>query len=133
VATIEIGGAARLPAAFDEAVTARAQAVIFLTENALFDHRRTVADLALARRLPTIHTYPPEVRDGGLMSFCPDLAESYHRAAALAHRVLKGASPRDLPVEEPSRFTLSINMRTAAALGLNVPGSVLMRADEVIE
>ena len=110
-----------------------AQAVIFLTENALFDHRRTIADLALARRLPTIHTYPPEVRDGGLMSFCPDLAESYHRAAALADRVLRGATPRDLPVEEPSRFTLSINMRTAAALGLNVPGSVLMRADEVIE
>jgi putative tryptophan/tyrosine transport system substrate-binding protein len=67
------------------------------------------------------------------MSFCPDLAESYHRAAALADRVLKGVSPRDLPVEEPSRFTLSINMRTAAALGLTVPGSVLMRADEVIE
>jgi len=133
VATIEIGGAARLPAAFDEAVAARAQAAIFITDNALFNHRHTVADLALARRLPTIHTYPPEVRDGGLMSFCPDLAESYHRAAALAHRVLKGASPRDLPVEEPSRFTLSINMRTAAALGLNVPGSVLMRADEVIE
>jgi putative ABC transport system substrate-binding protein len=133
VATIEIGGAARLPAAFDEAVTARAQAVIFLTENALFDHWRTIAELALARRLPTIHTYPPEVRDGGLMSFCPDLTESYHRAAALVDRVLKGASPRDLPVEEPARFTVAINMKTAAALGLTVPGSVLLRADEVIE
>ena len=133
VATIEIGGPARLPAAFDEAVAARAQAAVFVTENALFDHRRTIADLALARRLPTIHTYPPEVHDGGFMSFCPDLGESYQRAAALVDRVLKGSSPRDLPVEEPSRFTLCINMRTAAALGLNVPGSVLARADEVIE
>jgi putative tryptophan/tyrosine transport system substrate-binding protein len=133
IAAIDIGGASRLPAAFDEAVTARAQAVIFLTENALFDHRRTIADLALARGLPMILTYPPEVHDGGLMSFCPDLSESYRRAAALTDRVLKGASPRDLPVEEPSRFTLAINMRTAAALGLNLPGSVLARADEVIE
>src|SRR5215208_2922896 len=111
VATIEIGGPARLPAAFDEAVTARAQAVIFLTENALFDHWRTIAELALARRLPTIHTYPPEVRDGGLMSFCPDLAESYQRAAALAHRVLQGAPP----------------------LGLKFPLRLLAGADEVIE
>ena len=80
-----------------------------------------------------ILTYPPEVRDGGLMSFCPDLSESYRRAAALTDRVLKGALPRDLPVEEPSRFTLAINMKTAAALGLSVPASVLARADEVIE
>jgi putative ABC transport system substrate-binding protein len=133
IATVEIGGPARLPAAFDEAVAARAQAGIFLTENALFDHRRTIADLALTRRLPTIHTYPPEVHDGGFMSFCPDLGESYQRAAALADRVLKGAAPRDLPVEEPSRFTLAVNMKTAAALGLAVPGSILARADEVIE
>ncbi|ACA17320.1 protein of unknown function DUF534 [Methylobacterium sp. 4-46] len=133
VATIEISGAAGLPAAFDGAVAARAQAVIFITENALFNHRRTIADLALARKLPTIHTFPPEVHDGGLMSFCPDLRESYHRAAALTDRVLQGALPRDLPVEEPSRFTLCVNMRTAAALGLNVPDSILALADEVID
>jgi len=133
VATVEIGDVAQLPAAFDEAVTARAQAVIFITDNALFNHRSIIADLALARRLPTMHTYPPEVRDGGFMSFAPDLGESYRRAAALVDRILKGAFPRDLPVEEPARFTLCINMKTAAALGLSVPGSILLRADEVIE
>jgi putative ABC transport system substrate-binding protein len=133
VATIEIGGPARLRAAFDEAVALGAQAAIFLTENALFNHRRAIADLALERRLPTIHTYPPEVYDGGFMSFCPELTESYKRAAALANRVLKGAAPRDLPVEEPSRFTLAINLKTAAALGLTVPDSILARADQVIE
>jgi putative ABC transport system substrate-binding protein len=73
------------------------------------------------------------LQSGRITSFCPELTESYKRAAALADRVLKGAPPSDLPGEEPSRFTLAINMKTAAELGLKVPGSILARADQVVE
>jgi putative ABC transport system substrate-binding protein len=126
-------GADDLASAFDDAKASGAQAAIFMTDNALFGRRKEVAALALARHLPSIHSFDIEVEDGGLMSFGPDLGESYRRAAALADAILKGARPADLPVEEPTRFTLAVNLKTAAALAISVPPAILTRADKVIE
>ena len=126
-------GADDLASAFDDAKASGAQAAIFMTDNVLAGRRKEVAALALARHLPSIHSFDIEVEDGGLMSFGPDLGESYRRAAALADAILKGARPPDLPVEEPTRFTLAVNLKTAAALAISVPPGILTRADKVIE
>ena len=123
-----------LTPAFDDAVRFGAAVLIFLTDNLFFGHREEVAHLALSHHLPSIHSFPLEVQDGGLMSYGADLEEGYQRAAALADRILKGgASPADLPVEEPTRFNLAINVQTAKALGLSVPPTLLALADQVIE
>jgi len=129
----EIRGSDDLEPAFEDAAHFPAHAVVFLTDNVLFGQRRRVAELAVAHRLPSIHAFPPEVRDGAFLSFGPDIRESYQRAAALADRVLRGIAPGDLPVEDPVRFTLAVNVRTAAALNLTIPPTLLARADEVIE
>jgi putative ABC transport system substrate-binding protein len=122
-----------LAPAFEAAAQAGAQAVVFLSDNLMFGHRKQVSELALAHRLPSMHAFAAEVEDGGLMFYGPSLAESYRRAAALADRILKGARPGDLPVEQPTKFELIINLKTAKALGLAIPESFLLRADEVIE
>jgi len=122
-----------LPSAFDEASAFGAAALVFLTDNLMFGHRKEVAALALSHHLPSIHAFSPEVKDGGLLSYGADLEESYQRAAALADRILRGSSPSDLPVEEPTRFDLAVNLKTAKALGLTIPPGVLAIADEVIE
>jgi putative tryptophan/tyrosine transport system substrate-binding protein len=129
----ELRGAEDLAPAFEDAARAGAQSVIFLTDNTMFGRRKEIAELALAHRLPSIHSFPAEAQDGGLMSFGPDLGENYQRAAALADRILRGAQPANLPVEEPTRFTLVLNLKTAKALGLTIPSSMRERADEVIE
>jgi putative tryptophan/tyrosine transport system substrate-binding protein len=128
-----LGGVDDLSPAFDDVLRAKAQAAVFMSDNTMFGHRKQVADLALAHKLPTIHSFPPEARDGGLMSYGPSNDENYKRAAALTDRILKGARPSDLPVEQPTRFELVINLKTAKALGLTLPPSLLARADEVIE
>ena len=109
------------------------QGVIFMGSNLLFGYRKEIAELEIANHLPSIHSFFPEVVDGSLMSYGPDMEESYRRAAALADRILKGARPADLPVEEPTKFTLAINLKTAKALGLTIPPALLDLADEVIE
>jgi putative ABC transport system substrate-binding protein len=129
----ELHGPDDLSAAFDDAKASGARAAIFMTDNVMFGRRKEVAALALAHRLPSIHSFVPEAEDGGLMSFGPSLDESYTRAAALADAILKGASPANLPVEEPTRFTLAVNLKTAAALGIMIPPTILVRADKVIE
>jgi putative tryptophan/tyrosine transport system substrate-binding protein len=129
----ELAGGDDLADAFDDAAKAGAQGVVFMTDNALFVRRKEIADLALAHHLPSIHSYPPEVQDGGLMSFGPSLEENYRRTAALADKILKGAHPSDLPVEEPTRFTLAVNTSTAKSLGVTLPPTIMIRADEVIE
>jgi ABC-type uncharacterized transport system substrate-binding protein len=129
----ELAGVDDLAPAFDDAVRAGAQCLIFMTDNALFGRRKQVAELALAHHLPSIHSFPPEVQDGGLMSFGPSLAEMYRRTAALVDQIIKGARPSDLPVEEPTRFTLIVNTRTAKALDVMLPPMIMIRADEVIE
>lgn len=128
-----LGGVDDLSPAFDDVLRAKAQAAVFMSDNTMFGHRKQVADLALAHKLPTIHSFPPEARDGGLMSYGPSNDENYKRAAALTDRILRGARPSDLPVEQPTRFELVVNLKTAKALGLAVSPTLLARADEVIE
>jgi putative ABC transport system substrate-binding protein len=129
----ELHGLEDLAPAFDDATRADAQAAVFMTDNMMFGHRKQVAELALAHHLPSMHSFPPEVRDGGLMFYGPSNGDSYSRAAAMADRILKGARPSELPVEQPTKFELVINLKTAKALGLTIPESFLLRADEVIE
>ena len=129
----ELKGADDLSPAFDDAKGSGAQAAIFMSDNVMFGRRKEVAMAALVRRLPTIHSFAPEAEDGGLLSFGPDLDESYRRAAALTDTILKGAHPADLPVEEPTRFILTLNLQTAAALAITIPPAILIRADRVIE
>jgi ABC-type uncharacterized transport system substrate-binding protein len=129
----ELEGAQDLVPAFDYVKDAGAQALIFNADNLMFGRRKEIAGLALARRLPSIHSFSPEVEDGGLMSYGPDLGEAYRRAAALTDRILKGTRPADLPVEEPTHFSLAINLKTAKELGLTIPPMFLARADQVVE
>ena len=96
-------------------------------------HRRKVSEVAQQRRIPSIGYDVPFVDDGFLMSYGPSIADAYRRAAVYVDRILKGAKPADLPVEQATKFELAINLKTARALGLTIPRSVLARADHVIE
>jgi len=99
----------------------------------LVTHRRQLAELAIRNRLPTIYGLREIVDAGGLVSYGPDFPDLYRRAATYIDKILKGAKPGDLPIEQPTKFELAINMKTAKALGLTIPPSVLTRADHVIE
>ena len=106
----------------------------FVVAEALFQvHRARLAELEARYRLPSIHGLRPNVEAGGLMSYGPSVTEVWRRAASFVDKILKGAKPADLPVEQPTKYELLINMRTAKALGLTVPTTLLARADEVIE
>ena len=94
---------------------------------------KCVAEFALKHRLPSMYHLPEFVRAGGLLSYGPDRADLFRRAAAYVDKILKGAKPADLPVEQASKYQLLVNLRTAKALGLTVPQPILARADEVIE
>ena len=97
------------------------------------EHRKRIADFALPRGIPTIGAFRELVADGILLSYGPSITDSYRRGAVYVDRILKGAKPADLPVEQPTKFELVINLQTAKALGLTIPRSVLVRADELIE
>jgi len=98
-----------------------------------FLHRRTVVDLAARYRLPAVYTFREVVEAGGLMAYGPTIPDRFRQAATFVDRILRGAKPADLPVEQPTRLVLSINAKTAKALGLRFPPSLLARADQVIE
>ena len=95
--------------------------------------RDLIVKLAAQYRLPTIYPYRFHVESGGLISYGPNLVEGYRRAASYVDRILKGEKPADLPVQAPTKYELTINLKAATALGLSVPPSLLARADEVIE
>jgi putative tryptophan/tyrosine transport system substrate-binding protein len=94
---------------------------------------RAIADLAIKSRLPSVYSTREAVEAGGLMYYGADLAESYRRVAYFIDRILKGAKPADLPVEQPKKFELVINLKTAKQIGLTIPPNVLPRADRVIK
>ena len=108
-------------------------AILMVADSLTILNRRRVFEFAAARKLPAIYEYDFLVRDGGLMSYGPDLTESFERAAALADRIFKGASPGDLPFEQPIRYPFVLNLKTAKAIGLEIPPQLLALADEVIE
>jgi putative ABC transport system substrate-binding protein len=111
----------------------RPDALLVLADRLLLHHRALIMDFATRHRLPGVHAYRELVEAGGLMSFGPSYADMHKRAAYFVDRILKGAKPGDLPVERPLTFELVINLKTAKALGLTIPPSLLQRADQVIE
>jgi ABC-type uncharacterized transport system substrate-binding protein len=122
-----------LEGAFQSAVKGRANALVTIL-NPLFNrYRKEIADLAIKNRLPSMNEASDYVEAGGLMSYSSNDAESFKRAAVYVDKILKGAKPADLPVEQPTKFEFVINLKTAKALNLNIPQSVLYRADKVIK
>jgi putative ABC transport system substrate-binding protein len=111
----------------------RVGALTVLGSAMFFNERRRLVDLAAKNRLPAVYGLREYVDAGGLLSYGPNIADLFRRAATYVDRILKGAKPGDLPVEQPTKFELVINLKTAKALGLTIPQSVLGRADEVIQ
>jgi putative ABC transport system substrate-binding protein len=108
--------------------------VLLTTQDALIaQHLARIADLALAARLPSVSSNPSWSRLGGLLTYGPDLRENVIRAAQLADQILRGAKPAEMPIEQPTRFPLVLNQRTARAIGVKFPNELLVRADDVIE
>jgi len=98
-----------------------------------FNERRRLVDLAAKNRLPVVYTQREFVDAGGLLAYGANIADMYRRAVTFVDKILKGAKPADLPFEQPVKFELVINLKTAKALGLTIPPSILLRADQVIE
>ena len=112
---------------------AAAQALIVLTDPVLFSERKPTVDLANRYRLPAVYPFQGYVEDGGLISYGPSDADLFRRAAGYVDRILKGARPAELPVEQPVKFEMYVNLNAAKALGVTVPELFLARADKVIE
>jgi putative ABC transport system substrate-binding protein len=130
---LEVRGAEDIDRAFGAAASERVDAVMPLS-SALFNaEMRRIVSLAARHRLPGLFEHRDYVEGGGLMSYGPDIRDIFRRAATYVDKIFKGARPADLPVEQPTKFELIINLKTAKALGLTLPPSVLARADEVIE
>jgi ABC-type uncharacterized transport system substrate-binding protein len=130
---VEVRGPGDFDKAFSEMKGARAGALIVLGSVMFMNERRRLVDLAAKNRLPAVYTLREFVDAGGLMAYGANQADLNRRAATYVDKILKGAKPADLPVEQPTKFELVINLKTAKALGLTIPPSVLGRADEVIE
>jgi len=118
---------------FDAVGAARAEALVMESDRALLAHRARIVDLAAQRRLPALYPYREFVEAGGLVSYAPSYADMFRRSAAYVDRIFKGARPADLPIEQPTRFELVLSLKTARALSLTIPQSVLLRADQVME
>ena len=130
---VEARGPADFERAFSEMTRSRAGALTVLTTAMFFRERRRLVDLAAKNRLPTVFSWREYVDAGGLMSYGANTADLFRRAATYVDKILKGANPGDLPVEQPTKFELVINLKTAKALGRTIPPSVLARADHVLE
>jgi putative tryptophan/tyrosine transport system substrate-binding protein len=132
VITLEIRRGEDIVPAF-EALNGRADALCVVIDPLVNTHRIRINTLALAARLPTMHTVRESVEAGGLMSYGPNIPDLYWLAAGYVDKILRGAKAADLPVEQPRKFDLIINLTTAKAIGLKIPESFLLRVDEVIE
>jgi putative ABC transport system substrate-binding protein len=130
---VEARGPADFDRAFSEMARAGAGALSVLSGLMFFNERRGLVDLAAKNRLPAVYAGCDFVDAGGLMAYGANRADLFRRAATYVDKILKGAKPADLPVEQPTKFELVINLKTAKALGLTIPPSLLQRADQVIE
>jgi putative ABC transport system substrate-binding protein len=133
LAMLAVRGANDLPGAFDAARNAHAEALAVLPSAMLPQYRTSVVELAAKHRLPAIYHHRQFTDAGGLMAYGPNYADLFRRAAYFVDKLLKGAKPGDLPIEQPTKFEFVINLKTAKALGLTIPPSLLLRADHVIE
>jgi putative ABC transport system substrate-binding protein len=130
---VEARGSNEFDGAFATMSKERAEAVLVITDSVFVLHRARLADLASKNRLPSMYGMEEYVKAGGLISYGPNLSDRFRHSATLVDKILKGAKPADLPVQQPTKFELTINLKTAKALGFTVPPSLLARADEVIE
>ena len=130
---VEVRSASDLADAFSTVAGGRPQALFVLADRFLLAHRAQIVAFAAANRLPTMYAYRAYVEAGGLMSYAPNDLDQFRRTAVYVDKILKGAKPADLPVEEPTKFELVINLKAAKALGIDLSAETLTRADEVIE
>jgi putative tryptophan/tyrosine transport system substrate-binding protein len=128
----EFRRAEEIPPAIEK-VNGRAQALYICADPLVHTNAVSINALALAARLPVMHSFCENVEAGGLVSYGPDRSDLYRRAADLVDKILRGTKPADIPVEQPTKFSLVVNLKTAKALGLTIPESFLLRADTVIE
>src|SRR5262245_19382034 len=133
IVTVEVRRATDIAAAYDRLATEGVEAVIVAQSNMLVVSRKETADAAAKNKLPTVYGYREHVQAGGLISYGINLDWCFHRAASYVDKILKGAKPAELPIEFPTKIEMSINLKTAKALGLEIPPTLLVRADEIIE
>ena len=131
--SLPVGSAEEISLAITRADAERAGALLIAPDPLIVRNRQTIIDECLLRNLPAMHSYSFEVRDGALISYGSDVGEDYERAAVYVDRILKGVKVAELPFQEPTHIGLTINLRTARSIGLTVPASLTVRADEVIE
>jgi putative ABC transport system substrate-binding protein len=131
--TLPVRAPEQLDGAFASMTTARTDALLVVADVMFFLHRGRIAELAMKARLPTIYGNREHAEDGGLMAYAASYNDLYRRGAGYVDRILKGAHPSDLPVAQPTRFELVVNLKTAQALGLTMPPSLLLRADRLVE
>ena len=130
---VEVRGSRDFDTALEAAARGRAGAVLLLSSPLVFTGRVEISALAIKRRLPAVSMFVEFAEAGGVMAYGPSLREAFWRGGAYAGRILQGAKPGELPVQRPTKFELVINLKTAKALGLTIPPSLLQRADQVIE
>jgi putative ABC transport system substrate-binding protein len=128
-----VTSAEQLEGAFRKARKAGSTALAVTLSRLIHRNRERIVKLAIKYRLPAMYSDSRPVRTGGLMSYAPDRNEQYRRAATYVDKILKGARPADLPVQRPTKFDLVVNLKTAKALGITIPASILLRATDVIE
>jgi putative ABC transport system substrate-binding protein len=130
---VDARGAEDFDAAFHKIASERVEGLIVFADGIFRSNRKRLVELASQLRLPAVYGLDGFVQAGGLMEYVPDSVEAFRRAASFVDRIFKGASPATLPVEQPTKFALVINLKIAKALGLTIPPSLLLRADQVIE
>jgi putative tryptophan/tyrosine transport system substrate-binding protein len=131
--SIEVRAVADFPAAFESIARARPDGLITLGEPLTFGQRAAIIEFAQRERLPAMFNWREAVPAGALIAYGPNIVDLYRRAGVYVDKILRGARPADLPVEQPTQFELAVNVKTARALGLTVPPSLLLRADQVVE